>query len=298
MTEATDKKPRKTAVDAPRGTFFWLDPHDPRLKLVGVDVRTGQTKPDGPEHYLYDTRAFRTILPERVSNYRHYGVKTAIHIVIDGDDYLVEDGRGRLIGARLVADIQRAAGEEIIRIPAVVAKGDEVHLFGLSRALNVHDADDTLTNAKNAQRMLDMGSALATVAVTFGVSDQTIRNWTAMLSLSPEVMAEVVNGELSGTAAIQLASLPKAEQSKVLTEAKASGEKLTVEKMQRTVREKTGKPAGNTPKDRLGKIAAILTKLADKAPGERTKDVMADTLDKISRIATGCTLDKLADIGD
>src|SRR5687767_8303476 len=115
MSDETGKR-RRTAIEAKRGTHFVMAPSDPRLKIVGLDTRTGQDKPDGPEHYLYDERAFREVPEDRLKNYRYYGIQKPIIVVVDGEDLLVDDGRGRLLGARIIEAQQLEAGEEPITI--------------------------------------------------------------------------------------------------------------------------------------------------------------------------------------
>lgn len=288
---------KKTAIDAKRGTFFWLSPSDPRLKIVGVDVRTGQEKPDGPEHPLYQDRAFRKIPEDRLLNYRYYGIQEPITVQVDGDDYLVVDGRGRTIGGRLVEAQQKAAGEATtILLKVIVAKVPDEDLYGLAEALNIHDVDDTLAHAKSCQRMMNMGSSLEKIAMTKGVSQQTIRNWLGLLSAAPEVIAAVKAGEATPTVAVQLATLPKVDQVVVLAElkedAKKTGGKITVEKANAKAREKAGKAPAQTPKAKLDRIGGILRKLSTAS---QTKEELLSALDKISRLACGVAFEKLGD---
>lgn len=287
---------KKTAIDAPRGTFFWLDPDDPRLKVIGLDTD------DGPDHPLYDDRIKRPLDPNRVKNFAFYGCRKPISVRVVGDEYHVVDGRGRVRYSREVKSLQTASGEtETIRIPAIVAKGDDADLFGVSRALNLHDTDGPLTNAKNAQRMLAMGRTIAEVAVSFGVSEQTIRNWETLLNnVAPEVLSQVIAGEITGTAAIQLAPIPKQEQAAALeeikSEVKETGGKVTVERAAKKAREKTGKAAGLTPKARLEEIGALIFDMT--AESNPTKETLLKVLDKIAKLSTGKSLKKLADMGD
>lgn len=296
---------RKTAIDAPRGTFFKLNPSDPKLKIIGVDIRTGQTKVDGPEHRLYDPRALRPISPDRVKNYAYYGIREPITIEVDNDtgDYIVNDGRGRLLGARIVEQEQIKSGVPEgarIIVPALVAKGDEVDLLGLSSALNLHDAEGPVTLAQKAQRLIGYGRSITEVARVFGVSEQTIRNWQSLLTdLAPEVVAKVVAGEVTASAALQLASVPKADQVATLDDVKAnitvggSSGKPSAAQVKKHVAEKAGKPAGLTPKEKLDKVGDLMLKLAGLPKSERTKEALMEYVDRICKISTGKTLEKL-----
>ena len=292
----SEGKRKKTALDAPRGSFFWLSPSDPRLKIVGLD--TSHKKGDHP---LWDSRAFRDISKERIGNFRHYGIKKSILIrIVDDDNWLVVDGRGRLIGARIIEKEQIAAGESpTLRIKVEVEKGDDKHVFGLARALNTHDADDAITNAENARRYMDdYGASLAEVAQSFGVSEQTVRNWLQLLESTPEVLEAIQAGELTPTAATAIASLPAEEQAETLEELKreSGGKKITAARAQSKAREKSGKAPTAAPKEKLKRIVVVLTKLCSDT--DLKKDDLLSAVDKICRITTGYTFEQFCNIGD
>lgn len=294
--EVTDTKKKKTAIDAPRGTFFWLSPSDPRLKVVGVDTK------HGPEHPLYSERNFRNLSEESIRNIGYFGVRQ--NIVVKEEDYegekclLVVAGNGRVRRARVVEAEQIKAGiSPTIRIPVVLDKGHEgKDLIALAGATNVFDAEDPTIRARDAQRMIDMGASIEEVATSKGVSTQTVRNWQSLLELAPKVIQQVISGEVTGTAAIQLAVLPKEEQATTLEEIKKEGGKVTVERTRAKANEKAGRTTTDTPKAKLEKIAKHLFKLSGMS--NPSKDELLSTLDKICRLATGHTLEKLGDIGD
>jgi len=133
-------------------------------------------------------------------------------------------------------------------------------------------------------------------ADTFGVTEQTIRNYQAMLTLDPAVIDAMIKEEISTTAALQLAALPRDDQRAVLNdiqdEQKDTGKKATVDRVKERVAEKTGK-ATNTPKDKIKRATNLLTKYALKNAGEKTKEEMASTLERLCRVLTGSGLDKL-----
>lgn len=291
MTETMTDTRRKTSIDAPRGTHFHLDPSE--LIIIGLDTK------DGPEHPLYDSRNALPLEEDRIANFAFYGVLKPVLVKKDGDRLLVIDGRQRVRYARAANKELKKRGEELLRVPVIVKKGDDAHLFGVSRAANLHAVDDLITTARNAQRFLDMGRDISEVATTFGVSASTVRNWIAMLDLAPAVQAQVVAGEIGTVAAVQLAQLPAAEQvatvEQVKAEAKANGKRVTSDKLATAAREKAGKaPSTNTPKARLDKIETLLRKLAKQWVKEGSPD-LEDYLDKIARIVTGGNMDKLCD---
>lgn len=283
----------KTSIEAPRGTHFFVEPEG--LTIIGLDTK------DGPEHVLYDTRNTLPLEEDRVANFAFYGVLKPVIVRKDGDRLLVVDGRQRVRYARAANKELAKRGEELIRVPVIVKKGDDAHMFGVSRAANLHTADDLITTARNAQRFIDMGRDIGEVATTFGVSASTVRNWIAMLDLAPEVQAKVTAGEIGTVAAVQLAALPAAEQvatvAEVQAEAKANGKRVTSDKLATAAREKAGKaPSTNTPKARLDKIETILRKLAKQWVTDKVlaEDLEA-TLDKIAKVVTGGNMDKLCD---
>lgn len=283
----------KQATEAPRGTHFNFDPDE--VVIIGLDTK------DGPEHPLYDLRINRPLDDNRVKNFQVYGVIKPIRVRKNGDKIEVVDGRGRVRYARAVKALQVAAGEETIRVPGLMTKADDAHLFGISRAANLHDADGPMLNAKNAQKLLDMGKGVPEVATTFGVTEQTIRNWTLLLDAAPEVIEAMVRDEISATAAGAIAALPKAAQVETLSEVKAitaeTGKKATVEAVKRKVADKQGKePNTNTPKAKLERATKILTKHA--MAGLNTKEALTATIERLAKIITGATMEKLATAED
>lgn len=289
--QTTNETRRKTSVDAPRGTHFFVEPED--CIIIGLDTK------DGPEHALYDERIKLPLDEERVANYAFYGVLKPVLVKKDGDRLLVIDGRQRVRYARAANKELKKRGGDLIRVPVIVKKGDDADLFGMGRAANLHAASDLLANARDAQRYIGLGHDLAETARTFGVSQSTVRNWLAMLDLTPEVQAKVAAGEIGTVAAVQLAALPASEQlatvAEVHAEAKANGHKVTSDKLANKAREKAGKVASaNTPKDKLAKIDTLLRKLAKEWVKVGHPD-LEDYMDKIARIVTGGNMDKLCE---
>lgn len=286
MTEA-----KKSKTELSRGTFYWADPDE--LVIIGLDTL------DGPEHPLFDPRINRPLEEARIRNFLFYGVMTPVEARRNAEGKLeIVDGRGRVRYARAAKALQVQRGEETLKVPVTIVKGEDSHLFGRSRGRNIHDVDGPMTTAKNVQRLIGMGQTIAQVADTFGVTEQTIRNYQTMLDLDPAVIEAMVTEEITSTAAIQLAVLPKADQKAVLdevkTEQKASGKRTTVEKVKEKVAEKTGK-ATNTPKDKIKRATNLLTKFAAKSAADKTKDAMAETMERVCKVLTGAGMDKLVE---
>lgn len=292
-TDNTETKRAKSAVDAPRGNHFLVDPSN--IVIIGLDTK------DGPEHPLFDKRKDLPLLADRVQNFMYYGALKPILVQKDGDKLIAVDGRQRVRYLRAANAELAKRGEEQHRIKVIVVKGDGAHLFGMSRAANIHTADDKITTARDMQRYIDMGRTPAEVAMTFGVSESSLRNHLAMLDLAPEIQAEISAGEIGTVAAVQLAALPQAEQAEVVAEAKAeakaTGKKVTSDSLAAKAREKAGKaPSTNTPSQRIAKADTILRKLCKAWIGSSiTREQLEDTLDKLSRVITGKSTDKLCE---
>lgn len=224
---------KQAKTSAKRGSLYTFDPND--LLIVGLD--TGHTK----THPLWDERAFMPLDEALVLNIQTYGVIEPISICRDGEQVLVVDGRRRVLHAREAADRQEKAGEVAVRVPAVIKKGSEGRLLGISRAANALRQDDSpMANAHNAQRMIDFGEDEEAVAITYGVGIQTVRNWLKLLDLDASVQKAVEKGEIGATSAARLSGLSRDEQKSTLTEMRGNG-KLSTAAVTATVRAKKTK---------------------------------------------------------
>lgn len=233
-------KKLKKAIAAKRLNAFSLDPDD--VVVIGVDTQ------DGREHSLWDKRSFDPLEEATVRNIATYGVIEPIIVVKDGDKVIVADGRRRVLHAREAKKRQLAAGEITVMIPAVLKKGSDARIFGISRSANAHRKnDDAMTNAENAGRMMDLGASVDDVAVTFGVETQTVKIWLTLLDADASVKKAVQAGELAPSAAAKLAKLSREEQRKALIQMRAEG-KITVAKASAKVAaSKNGKTATPAP---------------------------------------------------
>lgn len=276
-------KASKKAVNAPRREYFMMDPN--KLVVVGKDTD------DGPDHPLYDERIKLSLDEGMVLNIMAYGVLKPIFVQKEGEQVYVVDGRRRVLHARLANERLASKGEETVLVPVIFKRGDEATLFGISRSANAMNAvDSPLTNARNAQRLLDMGKEVAEIAVIYGVKQQTIKDWLALLDLSAMVRKAVEQGEVSVSAGATLAKLPKEEQEKHLEELRAEGVKPTVDRVIHKARVAKGKEGHFTPRQRLAKARDILLKLGAT---DATKDELINGLDKISKALFSKGWDKL-----
>lgn len=285
-TQATSKKAKAEAAGT-RRSILMMDPDD--LVIVGLDTE------DGPEHYLYDERIKLPLDEQMVRNIMAFGVIQPIVGVKDGDKSLVNAGRRRVTHAREAKRRQLAQGLDTVKVPVVFRRGEEATLFGVSRAENAIRVNDTpMTNARNAQRMLDMGSSEADIAVAFGVKASTVKDWFALLGLAPKIRAAVDKGQLPSSAAVSLAALPKADQEAHLEELLKSGIKPTYENVTQKVRKTQGKAVMLTPRARIEKAEGVILKAVEAGLSKLTKDELLETIDKISKALLSKGTAKLA----
>ncbi len=247
------KKPGGSQADGTRRSYFVFDPGE--VCIIGIDTN------DGPEHPLFDAESNAHKAEQddaNIANVRTFGVLKPILFERDGDRVIVVDGRTRVRWARCAAKLQKAAGEEVLVVPGLPKRGDGAMLYGISRAANTHRPDDTpLQNARNAQRLIDMGRSEEEAAIAFGVTKLTMRQWLSLLTLDPKVQRLVERGMAIG-AASKLAKLPRSEQVARLAQLKDAGEKPTARAVTNKLREANGKAPTETAAQKLKRIAAVV----------------------------------------
>lgn len=208
----------KQALDGSRFNGFYLDPKD--VTIIGLDTD------DGPEHPLWDERAKKPIDPNMVNNVIAFGVKTPISVVKRDGKVIVVAGRQRVKWTRAANEaLGKQEGAELRLVPAVLDKGDDVDLTGDMITENEgREDDDILTKAEKAKRFMAMKKKDGTqvtiedCALRFGVTDRAIRQWLAILEMSPKVKKAVKDGKLTATAASKLQGKTVEEQDEMLDE--------------------------------------------------------------------------------
>jgi len=222
-----------------RVNAFRMKPED--VRIIGIDTK------DGPEHPLWDERIKTPITPEFVRSILTYGVLQIVKVTVSDGVPCVVDGRRRTLAARMANEILReeharsgASGEPAL-ITLVVQgenakKVSDSTLGAAMVTMNEQRLDDgPLVKAAKAERLRLRGTSDAELAIIFGVSVQTIRDWALLSGLSTPVKKAVEAGTVSAHAAAQLGALPKEEQAAKLEEILASGVKPTA----REVKERT-----------------------------------------------------------
>lgn len=207
------------------------------LCIIGVDTKHRSMD----EHPRFDRRALNVhagLSPEdpEVQNIKEIGVQQDIHVeveTIDGEDrYVVIDGRGRTLRARLANQLLKKEGLPPKTVPVkAFRKTEKTEKLGTTMqiVLNEHRWEDTPRNrAEKAQYLIATGYSREEVAQMFRVTPQTIGEWLKFIDLAPEVQAAVEEKGLSVTAATKLHGLPRDEQKVALEKLTANGSKPTV----------------------------------------------------------------------
>jgi ParB family transcriptional regulator, chromosome partitioning protein len=245
----------KTAIKAPRGkTSFRLDPNDPRLRLIGHDTN----HKDG-EHICYQERAHLPVDEEFAQYMAVHGCTSVLIVFRDGDFLDIVVGRRRLKAARRANEIRAERGLDPIRIEVQVFDGTPLEVLALmitenSRRLEPH----AIQMALDLNRFLRLGATLTEAAFTIGKSEQTVTNYISLLRLSTPVQEAVARGDLAVSAAIELLSLTRDEQTVELVSLLAKGERPTAANVNAAVRtKKSGEAVSPAPKTRtLRKLIA------------------------------------------
>lgn len=222
----------KQLSDAPRQSAFRERPEE--LTLI-----------TDPNHPLHDKRAQDPIEEEFINSIRLLGITAPIWLKKDGEKKLVVAGRRRVKAALIVNKERRDAGapdEQLVRIPAIYIKGDELDMLMLEIVENeARKQDSPINRAEKLKRLLALGSSEKDAATVFGVSRQTIKNWCDLIELPVSVKKAVERGELPASCASELVKLSSEDQKTRIEELRAQGGKITAERVKTAAR--TGAPA-------------------------------------------------------
>lgn len=183
----------------------YVSPYD--LTIIGLDTD------DGADHPLYDERVYLPVDENLVRNIQVYAIQQPVLVRKDGDTLLVVDGRQRVRAARQAWDQANAAGEHPIKVPTRAVTATDARATGIMISSNeLRQEDDVLGKALKAQRLYAQYGDIGEVAVAFGRSTQTIRNWLLLVEADPRVHECIRSQKLSVTTAIEIARLKREEQ--------------------------------------------------------------------------------------
>lgn len=197
---------------------------------------------------LYDERSDKPLDENMVLNIMAYGVKQPVIVRKNGEELEVVDGRQRTRCAIEANKRLKAEGKERLKVPVMLARGEDKDMFGIAIFCNEIRSDDTpMVRAKKAQRLIDLGKSIDEAAIVFGVTKAAINQWLALLELAPAVQKAVEAGEVSASAVAPLRSLSREDQIAKLAELRASGEKVTAKKTSTAVKNAKGETAHDRP---------------------------------------------------
>jgi ParB-like chromosome segregation protein Spo0J len=217
--------------------YPYADPDD--LFIIGLDTD------DDEKHELFDERAHAPLDPNLVRNISVYGVLQPVIVREEAGKKYVVDGRQRVRAARRAKSKQAEAGEVEVRVPyltSVVKGADRQRLAGVMVSTNEQRrADDILVKAAKASRMIALGSDMDEVAIAFGRSTTTIRQWLNLLESHPTLVQAVRHELIAVSAAHEVAKYPKEEQVGVLQALRQqSGGSRVTEALAKAYRQENG----------------------------------------------------------
>jgi len=206
------------AFEAPRSDLYSFDPE---ILCIQTDE----------EHPLYDPRIRLPLDDALVRNIMFYGVIEPVVITKETGNPVVVAGRRRVLHAREANKRLHEQGKDPIRVKCEIRRGDRKDLFGVSLAENEGRIDETpMGRARKLQRFLNFGGTEEEAAITFGVTEQSIRNWLLLAELSAPVKKAVDEGKIAASAAVQFCGLSANEQKAALEELTRDDGKPTAKK--------------------------------------------------------------------
>src|SRR5229473_3603353 len=139
---------------------------------------------------------------------------------LDPGGIVVVAGRQRVRAAQAANVLRKREGRPLLKIKSVVQDGEIVDALTTAIIENrLRRNDSPLAEARLVKRYTDyFGGKAADVALVFGRKPAAIRTLLLLLDAAPVVQRSVEAGQISMTAAGELARLPKAEQAGKLAE--------------------------------------------------------------------------------
>ncbi len=205
-----------TVINAKRTDMFRIEPE--RLTLV-----------TDKDHPLYDPRVEEPLDEALIANIAMHGILEPVLVRKNGELIEVVAGRQRVKAALEVNRRFAADGKTPIFVPVIVKGGADKDLFGILIAENeLRREDSMILKGEKARKLHNLGYSIPEIAVTFGVSRQAVDNWLNVQQLPEPIKEAVQSGDMSGTAALELAKLPREEQAGRFEAMKEQGLKPTI----------------------------------------------------------------------
>ena len=254
--------------------------------VTEIDVSSIFANPNQPRK-VFD----ETALKELADSIAKHGVIMPIIVNKRGDRYMIIAGERRFRASKLAG---------LTKVPVIIKTYNERQIKEISLIENLQREDLNPIEAATAMRSLmdDYGLTQEDLADRIGKSRPAIANTLRLLSLSPEVIKLVSNGNLSAGHARALITLPQDEQYKIANQAIKEGS--SVREVEKKVKDYFDPPEVKAKKKIKAELSAELKDLiADMQRVFGTK-VNAIGNDKKGRIYidyyTRDDLDRLAEI--
>ena len=253
--------------------------------VTEIDISSIFANPNQPRK-IFEPNA----LKELADSISKHGVIMPIIVNKSGDRYMIIAGERRFRASKLAG---------LTKIPAIVKTYNERQIKEISLIENLQREDLNPIEAATAMRSLmdDYGLTQEDLADRIGKSRPAIANTLRLLSLSPEVIKLVSNGELSAGHARALISLPQSEQLKIANSAIKEGS--SVRDIEKKVKDFFTPPEEKAKKKLRQEMSAELKELVAEMQRVLGTKVNAIGNDKKGRIYidyyTRDDLDRLAE---
>jgi len=205
-----------------RSVYYTIAPE--QIVLIGIDTV------DGDEHVLAADLVNHEPPDESfIRNVKKFGVFTPIlarKTKVTGPDGETSTrveaiaGRTRVLAAREANRRLEAEGAPTLKIPVIFKVAEERVLAGMIVSENEMRRTTTpLEKARALQRAYARGITREEAAELFNKVPASIERWERLISLHPDVIKRVEDGEINATAALAVADLPHDQQVQALEEA-------------------------------------------------------------------------------
>lgn len=254
--------------------------------VTEVDISSVFANPDQPRK-VFEPNA----LQELANSIAKHGVIMPIIVNQSGDRYMIIAGERRFRASKLAG---------LSKVPVIIKKYNERQIKEISLIENLQREDLNPIEAANAMRSLmdDYGLTQEDLADRIGKSRPAIANTLRLLSLSPEVIKYVSEGELSAGHARAMISIPQYDQPKFAQEIIKSG--FSVRDVEKKVKDYFDPPEEKAKKKIKMELSAELKELIAQMQRTFGTKVNAIGNDKKGRIYidyyTRDDLDRLAEI--
>ncbi len=213
----------ETEEDYGKSLLFDEQPQEKGEGVTHIDVSSIFANPNQPRK-VFD----ETALKELADSISKHGVIMPIIVNKSGDRYMIIAGERRFRASKLAG---------LDKVPVIVKNYNDKQIKEISLIENLQREDLNPIEAATAMRSLmnDYGMTQEDLADRIGKSRPAIANTLRLLSLSPEVIKMVANGELSAGHARALISVPNVDQVKLAESAVKDG--LSVREVEKKVKE-------------------------------------------------------------